>query len=77
MADSPLQKNYLLREKQKKQFISLMRILLFFLFLGLWELSARLGWIDSFIFSSPSQIILTFWDMTLGIRNFFPIFPLR
>ena len=65
MADSPLQKNYLLREKQKKQFISLMRILLFFLFLGLWELSARLGWIDSFIFSSPSQIILTFWDMTL------------
>lgn len=65
MADSPLQKNYLLREKQKKQFISLMRILLFFLFLGFWELSARLGWIDSFIFSSPSQIILTFWDMTL------------
>lgn len=32
MADSPLQKNYLLREKQKKQFISLMRILLFFFF---------------------------------------------
>ena len=76
MADSPLQKNYLLREKQKKQFISLMRILLFFLFLGLWELSARLGWIDSFIFSSPSQIILTFWDMTLH-QELFSIFPLR
>lgn len=39
------------------------RALLFLGFLILWEISARLGWIDSFIFSSPSEIWLTFLRM--------------
>lgn len=65
MAKSLLQENYILREKRKKQFIHSMRILLFFLFLVLWEVSARLRWIDSFIFSSPSQILFTFRELTL------------
>ena len=59
MAKSLLQENYILREKRKKQFIHSMRILLFFLFLVLWEVSARLRWIDSFIFSSlPDSVYL-------------------
>jgi len=40
--------------------VSSWRILLFLLFLGLWETSARLGWIDSFFFSSPSRVAQCF-----------------
>ncbi|NCB92044.1 MAG: ABC transporter permease [Clostridia bacterium] len=60
MADSPQQKQFLLNEKKKKIFVHFMRILLFIGFLSLWEISACLGWIDSFIFSSPLQIVRTF-----------------
>ncbi|MCM1025143.1 MAG: ABC transporter permease [Roseburia sp.] len=34
------------------------RFLLFALFLALWEISASLGWIDSFFFASPSRVIV-------------------
>ena len=56
MAESFFQQQYLRNQKKKKNFIRIMRILLFFIFLFLWEISARLGWIDSFIFCSPSRI---------------------
>ena len=38
--------------------------MLIILFLALWELSASFGWLDSFIFSSPSRIILCLIQMT-------------
>lgn len=60
---SYLQKQFLLGQKRERQFIAAARILVFLLFLGLWEFSAHFGLIDSFIFSSPSQITLTFFDM--------------
>lgn len=63
MHESPLQRQFLLAQKRQKQFVYLMRILLFLAFLGIWEISARLGWIDSFIFSSPSQIAETFFQL--------------
>ena len=60
---SPAQKQYLLRVKREKNLIRVSGTLLFLGFLILWEISARLGWIDSFIFSSPSEIWLTFLRM--------------
>ena len=60
---SPAQKQYLLRVKREKNLIHVSRILLFLGFLILWEISARFGWIDSFIFSSPSEIWITFLKM--------------
>lgn len=60
---SSAQKQYLLRVKREKNLIRVSRTLLFLGFLILWEISARLGWIDSFIFSSPSEIWLTFLRM--------------
>ena len=36
-----------------------LQILLLAAFLGLWELSARLGWVDAFIVSSPSRVVHT------------------
>ena len=63
---SPAQKQYLLRVKREKNLIHVSRILLFLGFLILWEISARFGWIDSFIFSSPSEIWITFLKMLHG-----------
>lgn len=60
---SPAQAQYLRKRRREKHLISFARILLFFCFLVLWEGSARLGWIDSFIFSSPWQIAETFFLM--------------
>ena len=40
--------------------ITFWRALVFVLFLALWELSADLGWIDSFFFASPSRVVLCF-----------------
>lgn len=42
--------------------ITLWRILLFVIFLILWELAASGGWIDSFFFSSPSGVVLCIID---------------
>lgn len=60
---SPAQKQYLLRVRRKKYMIHVSRILLFLGFLFLWEVSVRRRWIDSFIFSSPSEIWQTFFTM--------------
>lgn len=57
------QKQYLARQKKEKHIILAARTLLFVLFMGLWEISSDLGWIDSFIFSSPSLIAETFLSM--------------
>ena len=60
---STRQKQYLSLKKKEKRLIFAVRILLFILFMGLWEVSAARGWIDSFIFSSPSLIAKTFFTM--------------
>ncbi len=62
---SPAQKQYLKKHRRDKQFVSAMRVLIFAAFLFLWEISARAGWIDSFIFSSPCQIGKTFLEMCM------------
>ena len=51
------QKHYLQAQKRNIRLIQASRILLLILFLGLWEITARLGILDSFIYSSPSQIL--------------------
>ena len=55
--------NYLNQVKRSSILISLSRFLLLFSFLILWELSSYFGWIDSFFFSSPSEIIKLFIKM--------------
>lgn len=58
------QKMYLAKRKKEKYLINLSRILIFLGFLLLWEVSARKGWIDSFIFSSPAAIVRNFIEMS-------------
>ena len=63
------QKNFLRRQKLQKLYIVWSGILLFAAFVMLWQVSADLGWIDSFYFSSPIAISRLFWhdvqDMSL------------
>ncbi|MCD7981041.1 MAG: ABC transporter permease [Clostridiales bacterium] len=45
------------QERHKKR-VAAFRILILAGFIVLWELAADLGWIDDFIFSSPSRLVL-------------------
>ncbi len=59
------QQNFLLTHKKHQRIVTVSRLCIFLLFLGLWEGAARLDIIDSFFFSSPSRVILCAWDMVL------------
>lgn len=59
-ADRPVsarQEEFLRAHHRHHHTITFCRFFLFLLFLGIWELAARLAWIDSFFFSSPSGIL--------------------
>ena len=59
------QLNFINKYKKNLLFIKFSRITALALFLILWEVASYVGWIDSFIFSSPSQVVLCFWSMVL------------
>ncbi len=65
--DKPLSKAqsaYLKARARRRHLVLTGQILLFILFVGLWELTAQTGLLNDFIFSSPSQMIKTFLRMT-------------
>lgn len=70
---SKAQEQFLKNEKRHHLLVGSARFLVFFLFAGLWELSADLGMIDSFIFSSPSRIVLCFYTMAMDKSIFLHI----
>lgn len=59
--------------RRQKIRIQIYRFGLLLLFLGLWETGARLGWIDDFIFSSPTKLFGCFYHMTTENDLFFHI----
>ena len=59
------QLQYLNAYRRGLRIIRISRILIFLSFLFIWEFTANVGIIDSFIFSSPSRIALCFWEMIL------------
>ena len=54
---------YKKHEKKKKTIIVLCQILIGVLFIAIWEILSRFNIINSFIFSSPSKIIITIMDL--------------
>lgn len=54
---------YLRQHKKHQRIVCISRILILLSFLFIWEFTANVGIIDSFIFSSPSKIALCFWGM--------------
>lgn len=59
------QQNFLNQRKRHRRIVCGTRVAILLGFLFLWEFTANVGIIDSFIFSSPSQITLCFWNMTV------------
>lgn len=53
-------RRYLRQKRRRKHAILLCQLSFLVGFFALWELSARLGWIDSFILSQPSRIAETY-----------------
>lgn len=60
---SAAQQKYLKELQKRKYRIIMIQLLIFIVFLILWESAVQLGWIDGFIFSSPSRIVQTFLFM--------------
>lgn len=57
------QQEFIVRQKRHRQMVVLCRVLLLIVFLALWEICARIGIINDFIFSSPSRVVLCFYSM--------------
>lgn len=70
---SIMQQKYLKKRQQHKRFVRISRIVLLAVFLLLWELTTSYEMIDSFIFSSPSKVVLCFWSMVLDKSIFLHI----
>ena len=59
------QVRYLNQHKKHKRIVRFSRAAILLGFLFLWEFTANVGIVDSFIFSSPSKIALCFWGMVM------------
>ncbi|WP_230399793.1 ABC transporter permease [Novisyntrophococcus fermenticellae] len=57
------QEAYLKKQLKEKHQVRFLRIFILLAFLSIWQCASDFGWIDSFIFSSPVQVIQTFYDM--------------
>ena len=57
------QQAYIDHLRKRKQFILIVQILICVTFVFLWEISTHLGWINDFIFSSPSRIVFAFLNL--------------
>ena len=60
---SNAQELFVRSQKCQKIFVKLCQFLILLLFLILWETAVTFNWIDGFIFSSPSRICKTFYNM--------------
>lgn len=65
MEPSKLQQEFLEQEYLHRRKVKICRIMLLVLFLAVWELSAQLGLINDFIFSSPVRMVRCFWKMLM------------
>ncbi|MBQ4529566.1 MAG: ABC transporter permease [Lachnospiraceae bacterium] len=60
------QVNFMKEVRRKKRIVQGMQLGIILFLLGVWELAAFWGWIDDFIFSSPSRIVKTFISLIIS-----------
>ncbi len=53
-------KQFLQKRKRNRIIVLFFQIAIIVFFLGIWEISARMGWINTFLSSSPSKVLDTF-----------------
>lgn len=59
------QQEYIEKERLHKRTVAVCRVMVLVLLLAVWELCAQLEIIDDFIFSSPSRVMICFWNMVM------------
>lgn len=67
---SVAQARYLKARSRHRHLVLAGQILLFFLFVGIWELAAYTGILNDFIFSSPSRMVRCFLSMAKDFSIF-------
>lgn len=72
-AELTQQELFLKNHKRHHRQITSYRFIILILFLVLWEVSANIGLIDSFFFSSPSRIIILFVELCMDFSIFYHI----
>ena len=60
---SQAQNSFVRSVRHQKIYVKICQLMILICFLGIWELAVSLHWIDGFIFSSPSRICKTFYQM--------------
>lgn len=70
---SDLQEKYIKSFKRQRYKVLFFRILLFVAFISVWEATTHFKVIDSFIFSSPSRVSITFINMCKNGQIFYHI----
>lgn len=69
-----IQDQYIKQHKNHHHLITFLRTAIFVVFLFTWEMLSKLGFIDSFFFSSPSGVIICAYKMILDLSIFTHIF---
>ncbi|HHV26449.1 MAG TPA: ABC transporter permease [Tissierellia bacterium] len=67
------QEKYIRKIKRRKKNITITQILILVVWLFLWEVTAKLGWIDTFLTSSPSEVWKLFVEYTKNGNLFYHI----
>ena len=70
---SPSHETFILNYLRKLRRIRIIQLFIIIIFLASWEITTRLGILDSFIFSSPSRVIKTFLKMASDGSIFYHI----
>lgn len=63
-------KQYLSKQKNRHLYILFWQIFIIVSFFALWEIAARFGWLDTFLFSCPSDILNLFLSYLAGGKIF-------
>lgn len=57
---------YIKKQKRHKRLVTIIQIMCFISFICLWELATYYKWMDPFIFSSPSRVLASMYDLFIN-----------
>ena len=70
---SASQRAYVRKHQLRNRWIRFYQFIILIAFIGAWEITARLGILNSFVFSSPSRIIKTIYEMSANGELFYHV----
>ena len=70
---SASQRAYVRKHQLRNRWIRFYQFIILIAFIGAWEITARLGILNSFVFSSPSRIMKTIYEMSANGELFYHV----